>query len=54
MELMDLKAVIAAALLGGTVRTIGADTAIPTETQIKAAVKTAQEIWDEVLRQDAE
>jgi hypothetical protein len=55
MELNDLKALMAACLLGGSVThgfTISDYADRPTSIAIAAAVKTAQEIWNETLKQD--
>jgi hypothetical protein len=60
MELNDLKALIAATLLGGSVRTVSHDggrtssVISPTAIEITTAVQAAQRIWNEVIKQDRE
>lgn len=55
MELNELKALMAASLLGSTVeRTRVAHVRVPDPDSIEAAVRTAQEIWEETLKQDRE
>lgn len=57
MELVELKFLAAASLLGGSVHRSGLlDSTIrsPSQIEIEVAVKKAQRIWDEVLRQDQE
>ena len=53
MELNDLKALMAASLVGGNIeeKSLG-HVRVPSRGEIEAAVATAQEIWEEVLRQD--
>lgn len=60
MELKDLKFLAAANLLGGSIseyssnggRTHSVNT--PSKSEIEAAVRTSQQIWEEVLKQDRE
>jgi hypothetical protein len=58
MDLNELKFLGAASLLAGSVRpclSSGREsTAIPDSAEIQAAVRSAQEIWEEVLKQDRE
>lgn len=53
MQLIELKALMAASLLGGSVSRPTA-ASVPHRVAIEAAVKTAQEIWEETLKQDRE
>ena len=52
MELSELKAVMAASLLGGTIIREKGRVTVPDEVEIETAVKVAQEIWEEVLKQE--
>jgi hypothetical protein len=56
MELIDLKMLAAASLLGGTIQekgiAHGGRVFEPTGKEIETAVRTTQKIWEEVLKQD--
>ena len=51
MNLNELKAIMAASLLGGS---IGEFSTIPRAKDIEIAIQIAQKIWEEVLKQERE
>jgi hypothetical protein len=58
MELSELKALMAASLLAGSVKVVPGGNALATAVEIpnlfaiEAAVGRAQDIWEEVIRQE--
>lgn len=56
MELNELIALMASSLLAGSVNSQGAHQGqifVPTREQMRAAVHTSKELWDEVLKQES-